>query len=166
MSKKYFNANLLWTTAVKRDFETQLIINKVVEIQRDQNWKLQEVWRRLKYKTDDNLPSIYIPFISSSYTGEKKCTEKTSQLLLEQETMPSRHLLQDRDLIMTHRTNPIYHQPQHRIKMESKIGDVFADFFLIKHFTKKKNIYLKNLVKLVILWKEWLIRRCGSHSNM
>lgn len=85
-------------------------------------------------ETDESLPSVllptYFPFISSSFTGEKKCTDKAYPLLLEQGAISTGLLLKDKDLIMTHRTNPIYHQRQHLIKIESKIGEVFADFFL------------------------------------
>lgn len=75
------------TIAVKRDFEAQLIINKVSETQKDQSFKLKE----------GDLPSvmspIYLPFISSSCTGEKKCTDKAYQVLLEHGYVgPSFHL--------------------------------------------------------------------------
>lgn len=139
------------TIAVKRDFETQLIINKVSATQKDQSLKLKE----------GDLPSvmspIYLPFISSSCTGEKKSTDKAYQVLLDHGPISTGHLLKDRDLIMTNRTNPIYNQPQHLIKMESKTGDVFANFFLVTGFSNGKIIPLPFLVENGVIFPCLLI---------
>lgn len=48
-------------------------------------------------------------------------------MLLEQGTISTERLVKKKKIIMTHETNPIYHQPQPLIKMESNNGAALAD---------------------------------------